>query len=78
MRTEGLSPKVATPALVLFAAGAVLVAGGILLGDETLRTLGYGALGSSLAAFGAGYAAPPGVVVPKVLPEDPATGPDPS
>lgn len=59
----GISPKVSIPAIVLAVLGLVLVVlGAAVLEDETLRTLGYGALGSALAGFGVGYQAPPGQV----------------
>lgn len=39
-------------ALTPFAIGLVLTVLGVVLADETLRTLGYGALGSSLLVWG--------------------------
>jgi hypothetical protein len=60
-----ISPKARNPALVLFAAGIVLVIVGALIPDETLRTLGYGALGSALAGFGVAYASSPTPTTPK-------------
>lgn len=61
--TSGISPKVLRPALVLFAAGIVLVALSVIIDDEDVRAIGLTALGAAVTAAGVGFAAPPGEVV---------------
>lgn len=50
-----ISPKVYIPAAIQFAVGVILIVAGALLPDETLRTIGYAALGTALTTFGLGY-----------------------
>jgi hypothetical protein len=69
-QTIGWSPKVYVPFLILLATGAALVVLGVVLPDETLRTLGYGALGSALTTGVLGRQASPGNVVGTIPAED--------
>ena len=62
--TEGVSPKAFLPALIGVAVGVALVVLGILVEDETLKTIGYSVLGTAVVAFPIAYKAGPGNVVP--------------
>jgi hypothetical protein len=55
---KDVNPKVYIPAAIQLVAGIVLVVLGAVLPDETLRGIGYGALGSGLTTFGVGYQVP--------------------
>lgn len=56
-----MSAKVLYPGLIQLVAGICLVVAGVLLPDDTLKGLGYGALGAGLTTFGVGWS----VVDPK-------------
>lgn len=61
--TNGISPKVAWPAVALVAIGAALLVLGVVLGDDTMTKLGGGILAASGIAAPIGFKAPPGDVV---------------
>lgn len=61
--TVGVSPKVSIPAVVLAGFGLAVAVVGILLGDDTLRTVGLTAIGAGVAGGFVGYAAPAGHVL---------------
>jgi hypothetical protein len=65
MKTKGVSPKVARPALVLLVAGLALFGIALLVADDDLRTIGLSAIGAAVTSAGVGYAAPPGDTVPQ-------------
>jgi hypothetical protein len=70
MKTVGLSPKITAVLAAVGGPGVVLLILGLILDDETLRTIGLSLLGGSVVGGGAGFQAPPGDVV-----VDPAKAP---
>jgi uncharacterized membrane protein len=67
-----ISPKVSLPAISLAAFGLITAVVGVVIGDDTLRTVGVTAISAGVAGGFVGYAAPVGnVVVP-----DPEPAPD--
>lgn len=69
MEQIGISPKVKVPAGLLSLIGIIIAVIGALTDDNTLATVGLSVLGSAGIGAGAGYAAPPGDVLPL---DDPA------
>jgi hypothetical protein len=59
--TDGISPKVAWPAIALFAIGVVMIVLHVVTDEDgdTLLTLGLTAIGASGVTGGLGYSAPP-------------------
>lgn len=61
-RTNGLSPKVAAVIAALGGPGVILLILGLVLKDETLKTIGLSLLGGGALGGAAGYKASPGDV----------------
>lgn len=76
VKTVGLSPKVAWPAVGLFGLGAALVVLHFVLkdGSDTLLNLGLAAIGASGVTTGLGIAAPPALQETRHPDERPVTG----
>lgn len=68
MRTVGLSPKVAVPAIALVGLGGVLLALGLILQEDTLVKAGVALLGAAGVQLPLGIKADPGNVVRDGLP----------